>query len=377
MTETVTSPASARHSAVTWPIYSADDHLDLWAMPVDVWSARVPSRFVDACPHVETIDGTPWWVAGDRPMMPRSDEVSARLSAIARAGERDDIERISTPELRLRDMERDGVYASVIYGPIGGATGVDDAEARPHFFRAWNDFAADYSAVAPGRLAVTGALPLDSPDEAAREFERCAALGLKGVLVNPFLIDYRAPEWDLVWSVADETGIPVCFHLGGGTSRLDPMAKGWEWAAHRSVLPMQLDEPLAALVMNGALDRHPGFTLVLAEAGAGWLPYIVYRMDEAVERRSHLLADQGFALSCAPSEIFKRQVMVSFEQEPNGTTLIPLVGTDRFMWGSDYPHLDSTWPESAAAIDVALGGLDEVDRRLITADNCRRTFHLE
>jgi len=47
------------------------------------------------------------------------------------------------------------------------------------------------------------------------------------------------------------------------------------------------------------------------------------------------------------------------------------------MWGSDYPHLDSTWPDSSAAIDAALGGLDETDRRLVTADNCRRTFHLD
>jgi predicted TIM-barrel fold metal-dependent hydrolase len=364
-------------SSVSWPIYSADDHLDLWAMPEDVWSARVSAQHVASCPHVETIDGTPWWVVGERRLMPRTEATSARLSAIARAGESGDIERISTPELRLRDMDRDGVFASVIYGPIGGAMGVDDRDARAEFFRAWNDFAADYSASAPGRLAVTGALPLDSPDAAAREFERIAGLGLKGVLVNPFLIDYRASEWDLVWSVADETRIPVCFHLGGGTSRLDPLAQGWEWAAHRSVLPMQLDEPLAALVMNGALDRHPGFTLVLAESGAGWLPYIVYRMDEAVERRSHLLPEQGFMLTAKPSEIFKRQVMVSFEQEPNGSTLIPLVGADRFMWGSDYPHLDSTWPESAAAIETALGGLDETDRRLVTADNCRRTFHLD
>ena len=368
---------STTGAVVDWPIYSADDHLDLWAMPEDVWSSRVAGRFVGQCPHVETIDGTPWWVAGERRLMPRSDLVSARLSAIARHGESNDIERISTPELRLRDMERDGVHASVIYGPIGGAMGVDDPEARAEFFRAWNDFAADYSATAPGRLAVTGALPLDTPEAAAAEFLRIAGLGLKGVLMNPFLIDYRAPEWDTVWSVADETGIPVCFHLGGGTSRLDGTAQGWEWAAHRSVLPMQLDEPLAALVMNGALDDHPNFTLVLAEAGAGWLPYVVYRMDETVENRAHLLADQGFALSARPSEIFKRQVMVSFEQEPNGSTLIPLVGTDRFMWGSDYPHLDSTWPDSAAALETALGGLDEADRRLITADNCRRTFHLD
>ena len=53
-------------TAVTWPIYSADDHLDLWAMPEDVWSARVSSTYVASCPHVELLDGTPWWVVGAR-----------------------------------------------------------------------------------------------------------------------------------------------------------------------------------------------------------------------------------------------------------------------------------------------------------------------
>ena len=357
----------------SWPIYSSDDHLDLWAVPADTWSSRVPRALVDQCPHVTAIDGEQWWVSGEKKLSPSGGDAARKISAIRRVGEGDDEARISTPARRLEDMERDGVYASVIFGPTA-ALGIDGDDAKAAFYRGWNQFAADFDNAAPGRFAVLAAIPIESPAAAAQALEHAAELGLRGGVISPFFVDYRQPEWDRLWAAAADTGLPIHFHLGGGTTRLDGLAKGWEWAAHRAVLPMQLDEPLAAMVMSGALERHPGMTLVLTEAGAGWLPYLVNRMDEAVENRAELLREQGFALKQKPSEIFRQQVMISFEQEPNAAVLLPLVGTDRFMWGSDYPHLDSTWPNSRAAIASHLGDLPEADRRLITADNCRRVY---
>lgn len=364
---------SATAPVVSWQVYSSDDHLDMWALPRDVWSSRVPAALADQCPHVVEIDGRPWWVAGERRLSP-SGEGGRTTSAIKRVGETDDETRVSTPSLRLKDMDRDGVYASVIFGPIVGAAGVEGDGARRAFYTAWNQYAAEFNRADPDRLAVLAALPQESSEDAAAELYAAAELGLRGATISPFMFDYRQPEWDRLWAAAADTGLPIHFHLGGGTSRLNGAAKGWEWAAHRAVVPMQLDESLSAMVMSGALERNPGMTLVMTESGAGWLPYLVNRMDEAVENRAHMLKEQGFSLKQKPSEIFRQQVMISFEQEPNAAVLLPLVGTDRFMWGSDYPHLDSTWPNSREAIQTSLGDLPEADRRLVTADNCRRVY---
>lgn len=357
------------HKAITWPVYSSDDHLDLWALPPDLWTSRTASSMHDKVPHVEAIDGVEWWVADGRKISPRQGP-----NVIAAIGERDEPARVGTPERRLADMERDGVHASVMYGPAVISRVVKDPEVKAAAVGAWNEFAADFDAAAPGRFAVLGVLPLESGEAAAAELERAAALGLRGAQLDPFSIDYREPQWDRVWATASDTGLPISFHLGGGTSRLDAGAKGWEWAAHRAVVQLQLDEPLAAMIMSGALENNPGMTLVAAECGAGWFAYFLNRMDETVEARADTLREQGFSLKQKPSEIFKQQVMVSFEQEKEAATLLPLVGTDRFMWGSDFPHLDSTWPNSAQAISDAVGNMPEADQRLITADNCRRLY---
>ena len=78
-----------------------------------------------------------------------------------------------------------------------------------------------------------------------------------------------------------------------------------------------------------------------------------------------------------PSELFRRQVMVTFEEEPLGTQFIPLIGADSCMWASDYPHTDSTFPNSHKAIEKALGALSAEDRRKVTATNCAQLYGFE
>jgi len=137
------------------------------------------------------------------------------------------------------------------------------------------------------------------------------------------------------------------------------------------VLPLQLDEPLALMMFSGALERHPGLKLVLAEMGVGWVPYFVTRMDH----EWHALREQlDYATDAPPSELFRRQVTVTFEQEPLGAQLIPLVGADSCMWASDYPHTDSTFPHSQRAIEQSLATLSAADRRKVTATNCANLY---
>ncbi len=270
-------------------------------------------------------------------------------------------------------MDRDGLAASVIYGPLSLGFPIADPALQEECYAAWNDWAVEeFNATAPDRLCVLAFLPGHSPEAAATELERCAAAGHRGAIIGAFDVDLGDRAWDRLWSAAEETGLPISFHIKGGTSsNLSYRIGKWQSAAYASVLPLQLDEPLAIMLFSGALERHPGCKLVLAESGVGWLPYFLTRMD--MEWKS--LGDKlDFAPAIAPSELFRRQVVATFEEEPLAEQFIPLLGADSCMWASDYPHTDSTFPESRRAIEETLGTLSDDDVRKITATTCARMY---
>src|SRR5438552_318207 len=179
-------------------------------------------------------------------------------------------------------------------------------------------------------------------------------------------------EWEPFWDAAEETGLPVSFHIGRGTSQVRVAPRSWELAAFSAVGPMQLDEPLAMMTYSGVLERHPKLRLVLAESGIGWLPYFVHRMDAAADK--HVPKAQDYRLRARPSELFRRQVYATFEEEPLGPELLPLLGPDNFMWASDYPHPDSTFPHSRESIAHAFRGLERAFVEQVTATNCARLY---
>src|SRR5947209_10920761 len=166
-------------------------------------------------------------------------------------------------------MDLDGLAASVIYGPLALGLPINDPALQTACYGAWNDWAVEeFNASAPDRLCVLGFLPSHSPEAAATELERCAAAGHRGAILSVFDLDLGDRAWDRLWSAAEETGLPISFHIKGGTSsNLSYRIGKWQSAAYASVLPLQLDEPLAIMLFSGALERHPRFKLVLAESG--------------------------------------------------------------------------------------------------------------
>jgi predicted TIM-barrel fold metal-dependent hydrolase len=359
-------------------IYSCDDHLDMPAVPRDLWESRLPGALARRGPRVEERRGTPLWICEER-VLARSGssgntEILKKLSAIVRAGIEDDGFRSGNPKLRLEDMDRDDVWGSVIYGPLAIGLPVEDPDLQRACYAAWNDWAVEeFNAVAPDRLCVLGFLPSSSPEAAAAELVRCAETGHRGAIIDVFEIDLLDRAWDRLWAAGQETGLPISFHLKAGTwtKGLRYQRGKWPSAAFASVLPLQLDEPLALMMFSGALERHPGLRIVMAEIGIGWLPYFITRLDHEWEALREQL---DYATESPPSELFRRQVMATFEEEPLGAQLIPLVGVDSCMWASDYPHTDSTFPNSIEAIDEALGSLSDEDRRKVTATNCARLY---
>ncbi len=319
------------------------------------------------------------WVCEDR-VIGRSGNagVSAaqkQLSAIGRAGIDDDGFRAGTPKLRLEDMDRDGLWASVIYGPL--ALGFADRRPRAPERVLRRVERLGGRGVQRGRpgSAVRARVPARalargrgrSSSSAARRSvttARSSASSTSTSATRPGTgCGARRPD----------TGLPISFHIKGGTSsKLSYRIGKWQSAAFATLLPLQLDEPLATMVFCGALERHPGLKLVLAESGIGWLPYFLARMD--VEWRASAVTSSTTRRASRRASCSAARCIATFEEDALGGPLIPLLGADSCMWASDYPHTDSTFPNSRDAIEETLGALPAEDRRKITATNCARLY---
>jgi len=344
------------------------------AIPPTLWVDRVEAKYRDLVPHVVAHGDLQLWMVGDK-ITGVSGAYGEIETALDREGLGDDPFRPSDPVSRMEDMERDHIWASMVYGPGSlFSYGIEDPRIQTVAIRAWNDWAAEvFNAHMPDRLNAFPEIPSTTPEDAAEELERLAALGHRGACFNGFEADIRDPAWDRLWAAAGEAGLPLSFHIGGGTT-FDPRLRDWQIAGFAAVAPMQMDEILATMVFSGALERHPKLRIVLAESGIGWLPYFVARMDATFDK--HCVPHPERNMSTRPSELFHRQVYATFEEEPFGPELMPLLGADNFMWACDYPHPDSTWPNSEAAIEHALGKLGAETVRKVTADNCRDLYRL-
>ena len=253
-------------------------------------------------------------------------------------------------------MDMDGVDAQVIYGPVTGMR-IQSEELKAACYRAYNDWAAEFSDMAPHRLCVLPYLPSQNPAIASAELQRAAGTGHRGAVLRVFELGVPLYDcaWDRLWSQVERAGLPLSFHLGGGFHSIPAGVNSWRTAAFASAAPMQLDEVLAIMVLSGALDRHPAMHLVLGESGLGWIPYLLERMDLEFDHYRHVAED--LKLSALPSEIFSRQVYATFQEDRFGLATIDSIGSGNVMWASDYPHVDSTFPHSMRTIERSFAGL--------------------
>jgi len=377
---------------MNYRIISADDHIDLQWLPKDLWQKRVPAEWRERAPNVvDTPDGPYWVCSGDRwdPWGGRKGAAGAqggRRTALEKGGVLEPgVLRPTTTALRLADMDRDSVDATVMYGPIVPLL-IADPELRRVCYRAYNEWLAEFCATASDRLVGAGLIPIDDAKSAADEVRHLKQLRLRTGMFLAARVDVPLwdESWEPLWEAAAETGIVIGFHLGGGLRTVtfsgpkasDPGNMGVRVACST----LQMDEPLAAVIFSGALERHSRLRIVLAETGIGWLPYMVERMDDSYQRfldaGDFWRAHGGLQLTMAPSAYFRRQVWATFQIDHVGLRLIDVLGDDRVMWASDYPHADSTWPESQQAIAANFKDVADPARRRILCDNARALYGL-
>ena len=351
-------------------LISADDHMDIHVLPPDLYQERLPQAWKERGPKVVDTDDGPFWVIDGQQVSPSGRKAAGFIRSEAHGF------RPGTADQRIEDMDRDGVWAQVIYSPTTTQMRIADPELGAACMRAYNDWAHEFNQVNPKRLLLLADIPSHDPKAAADELERVAKMGHRGAIVHQNVGDADPifeDSWHPFWDRAEEARLPISVPLGPGLSSLKPKLGSWRFPAMVAIIPMQLDEVLAGMVMSGILEQRPHVKLVLGEGGLGWVPYVIERLDH--EHHKYYEKTVDHRLSMLPSEIFARQVYMTYEDEQLGVELIPRIGVENVMWASDYPHGDSTWPNSRQAIaDSPLAALGEAALRRIVCDNAAATY---
>ena len=281
-------------------------------------------------------------------------------------------------------MDRDGVQASVLFPPIIAMNPANVA-LRDSIVSAFNDWVFEFASSAPERFIPAAMLSPQDAQSATDEMVRLAKKrGLKQVnfLVNDVTVEMQLPGWDVFWSTAEELGIIVSYHVGGSLRPGEPRAV--REAMLGSERPPEFDmgvgnggqrffQQFVDLFTFGTLERHPKLKFVLAESGAGWVPYVVQEMDF---RYSRLFETGTSSLREKPSDVFKRQVWATYQSDLVGLHVMNFFGEGHVMWASDYPHHDSTWPFSDEIVDSETAHLDAGAKRAVLRDNAEALYAL-
>jgi uncharacterized protein len=377
-------------------LISGDNHIDLTYCPADLWSTAAPGKWRLLAPRVEELeDGLHWFVEAQDKGMWNGVGPSFYKYTPGMFGHIDEMKdlgfvwdhrhgaapRPTTPELRLADLDRDGLDAEVVYGCLMINEMIGDPALRAWCDRMYNDWVADFAKRAdPQRVFPLAIIPNTDPVEAAAEVRRCAKLGLRGgdlafKRMNPALWH---DGWYPLWEAAAECRFPISFHSTGFKALRAPdnaqMERDYslQWRLVRSSL-FQLDtmEVLVSLLASGACEKYPDFNFVLGESGVTWLPYVFDRLDTEYADRA-----RGLGFKLKPSDYFRRQGYVTYQQDQYLEPIIPLIGEDNIIWGADYPHPDCLWPNSNRILDKNMSALSERVRRKITSENVARLYRL-
>ena len=203
----------------------------------------------------------------------------------------------------------------------------------------------------------TAVLPMRDVAQTLDEFKRVVALGYRSVMLPtlpPLGLRYNNKEFDPIWAYAQDKRIPLAFHVASGLTPITERGPGAAIINYQR-LGFATQELIVYMVAGGALDRHPGLTMVVIEAGASWMVSLGERLDEVNAAHQYYVKPK---LSRKPSEILYSQVKATFQFDRACLKTIDHTGHQCLLWASDYPHLEGTFPRSREVIDGVFAGFE-------------------
>ncbi len=334
-------------------IVDADSHV---LEPRDLWTTYLEPEYLDRAIRIEEHGGVESLLIANVPVLTGSlaglggshlDPMTAFTSGLKY--EDGNPPASYDPAARVAMYDAAGITAGVVFPTIGILPVPSEDEAlKSAYCRAYNRWQAEFASAAPDRILPIASLNFGEPAEASRELDTCLAAGFRGVFLPPEPVNGLRPGdavFDPIWARCAEAGVPACMHVivrfgGGGV----PFPSWSETApgllfGFALTAPGQLIPTLASMVLDGVFDRHPSLKVVCVEAGCGWAPFVMDRLDDKQRRLGGLVAEP---LKEKPSDYLRRNVW--YVAEPHEKTVpatVDLVGADHVLWGSDFPHIDA------------------------------------
>jgi predicted TIM-barrel fold metal-dependent hydrolase len=380
-------------------IISADDHIQ---ETPDLWEKRLPASMRDQAPRIVSLpDGASAWTwAGN----------TRRLGMDVWAGreirEEKDLETVPwekvnpatyEPHARINAMDADDIYAAVLYPNfsrtfMGGWLNAKDptrkelsSETNLACIQVYNDHVAEFSSVNPNRLIPIGIIPMQSVEAAVAEVGRIAKKGIRGGLIpadpgqGRFWND---PQFEPIWKAMSDHDMSINLHTGAqmGVKLPSPLpnmpgAGPGSAESTQNLSRMMCSIPVTTLLWSGIFDRYPNLKLVAVETDVGWLAYVRHRA-EWVYKNSQKRWTVTPTLKHNPGYYFGRQLFATFQDDYSAIHGREMIGVDAICWASDFPHPETTWPNTTTALSDFFQSVPEGDVQKMTSRNSARIYNI-
>ncbi len=373
-------------------LISADSHV---MEPYDMWWKALGPQFGDRTPRVlEEYQGQKgtFFYSGNRgaPAAVIRD-LQPTAEAAAREAEEQGLGECGyQPEVRVRFQEQACITAEVLNPTrMLGILRNPDAEVVQACAAVFNDWEAEFISHDPKRLIGVSVIPMHDVDWAVKELRRTLDKGMSGPMINCDAPEgcppYRDPVYDRFWAVAEEAGVPITLHILSGRV-LSPLATSEsktpeERGANPSGMLALFGEIQGVLandfIFGGILDRFPNLNIVCSEFEVSWIPHFMWNLDR-------LQDPYGFGprmylrdLKLRASEYMKTRVYHGMIDDDYGPEMIPLIGADRVLWGSDFPHIRSIGLEAQEHVHTKFAPLAREEQEKIVSGNAAHVFHIQ
>jgi predicted TIM-barrel fold metal-dependent hydrolase len=368
-------------------LVSVDDHV---VEPPDMFEHHVPAKWKDAAPRsVRRADGTDVWVYED------AEIPNIGLNAVAgRPPEEYNIDPTSYGEVRagcydiherVKDMNRNGVLGSMCFPSFVQFCGQlfsrsKDLDVGLQMVRAYNDWHIDeWCGTYPGRFMALSIPPIWDPQLMADEVRRVAKKGCHAVTFSedPAALGWPhifGDDWDPFFGACADEGAVICLHIGSSSTMLG-LKPGAPIDAMITMTPLNAMHAATDLLWSQVFRKFPTLKVALSEGSIGWLPYWLERIDY-VYQQHRFWTHQEFG-DQLPSQVARDHFTFCYISDHAGIEQRHAIGIDNITWECDYPHSDSTWPNSPESVAKQLADLPDDEVNKITHENAMRIFRFD
>jgi predicted TIM-barrel fold metal-dependent hydrolase len=368
-------------------VISVDDHI---IEPPDMFDGRLPATLQDRAPRiVEKDDGAQTWVYEDReyPNIGLNAVIGRPKDEWSMDPARFDEMRKGCWDIdaRIVDMDLAGIWASLNFPSlIAGFAGTvfwksEDPELGLAVLRAWNDYHLEvWAGSYPERI-----IPLQIPwladvELAAEEVRRNAARGFKAVSfpelpAHSGIGSLHTGKWDPFFVACEETETVLCLHTGSAQWAPFP-SPDMPFEAITTLFPAHALIAAADWLWSQVPVRFPKLNIMLAEGGLGWVGMLADRADFVLAHSASGAESGSWKSDLLPSEVLKRNFWFCSIDDPTAFGTASAIGVDHILVESDYPHADSTWPDTQDVVASSLKHLSADDIAKITHLNAAGLF---